>query len=113
MLYISAVIVAEIRLDIERIAEPGRRTSEGDMLQWRLPIGEGGGTRHDFSQPDLMIGGSALDYGTAVVSSVTSDYEKVRLPAATAWPAASLALVGEGHGEYLGAQTAFGIAGGS
>jgi hypothetical protein len=89
MLYISAVIVAEIRLDIERIAEPGRRTSEGDMLQWRLPIGEGGGTRHDFSQPDLMIGGTALDYGTAVVSSVTSDYEKVRLPAATAWPAAA------------------------
>jgi hypothetical protein len=36
-----------------------------------------------------MIGGTALDYGTAVVSSVTSDYEKVRLPAATAWPAAA------------------------
>jgi hypothetical protein len=46
-------------------------------------------TGHDFSQPDRMIGGSAPEFGPAVVSSVTSDYEKVRLPAATAWPAAA------------------------
>ncbi len=89
MLYISAVIVAEIRLDIERVAEPGRRTSEGDMLQWRLPIGDGGRTGHDFSQPDLMIGATALEYGPALVSRVTSDYEKARVPASTARLAAA------------------------
>jgi hypothetical protein len=110
MLYISAVIVVEFGLDIERVAEPGRRTerndrrtlsarpmferralpvSEGKMHERRLPIGEGRKTGHDFSQPDRMIGGSAPEFGPAVVSSVTSDYEKVRLPAATAWPAAA------------------------
>jgi hypothetical protein len=90
MLYISAVILAEIRLDIERVAEPGRRTSEGNMLQWRLPIGEGGKTGHDCSQPDLMIGATAPEYGPAIVSSVTSsNREKARVPAATARPAAA------------------------
>ena len=110
MLYISAVIVVEFGLDIERVAEPGRRTesndrrtlgarlmferrvlpvSEGKMRERRFPIGQGRKTRHDFSQPDRMIGGSAPEFGPAVVSSVTSDYEKVRLPAATAWPAAA------------------------
>jgi predicted nucleic acid-binding protein len=88
MLYISAVILAEIRLDIERVAEPGRRTSEGNMLQWRLPIGEGRKTGRDFSQPDLMIGATALGYGPAVVSNVSSIYEKASVLAATARPAA-------------------------
>jgi hypothetical protein len=90
MLYISAVILAEIRLDIERVAEPGRRTSEGNMLQWRLPIGEGGKTGHGFSQSDLMIGATELEYGPAIVSSVTSsNREKARVPAVTARPAAA------------------------
>jgi hypothetical protein len=89
MLYISPVILAEIRPDIERVAEPGRRTSEGNMLQWRLPIGEGGETGHGFSQPDLMIGATAPEYGPAVISNVSSSYEKARVFAATARLAAA------------------------
>jgi hypothetical protein len=89
ILYISAVILAEIRLDIERVAEPGRRTSEGDMLQWRLPIGEGCGTGRDFSQPDPMIGATGPEYDPAVVSRVTSDYEKARVPVVNPWLAAA------------------------
>jgi hypothetical protein len=87
MLYISAW--RRFGSIIERVAEPGRRTSEGSMLQWRLPIGEGGKSGHDFSRPDLMIGGTAVDYGPAVVSSVTSDDEKTRELAATARLAAA------------------------
>jgi hypothetical protein len=91
MLYINPVILAEIRLDIERVAEPGRRTSEGNMLQWRLPIGEGGKTGHGFSEPNLMIGATAPEYGPAVVSSVTSsNRERTRVPAAARPAAAAL-----------------------
>ena len=108
MLYISPVIVAEIRLDIERVAEPGRRTesndrhtlsalpifergvlpvSEGTMLHWRSPTEEGRRTRHYISQADLIIAATALECGPAIVSSVTSVYKKVRVLAAIARPA--------------------------
>jgi toxin FitB len=102
MLYIGAVIVAEIRLDIERMAEPWtvhqrRRSaplsarpmferrvlpiSEGNMLQWRLLIEEGRKIMHTFSQPDPIIGATALEHGLTVVSKDASDYEKARMPA--------------------------------
>jgi toxin FitB len=101
MLYISAVIVAEIRLDIERVANSGRRTesgdrytlsarpmfarrvlpvSEGNMLRWRLPAEEGRRTEHHISQPDLMIGATALEHGLTIVSRDASDYEKTGVP---------------------------------
>jgi predicted nucleic acid-binding protein len=110
MLYISAVILAEIRLDIERVAGPGRRperndwrtlrarpmferrvlpVSEGNMLRWRLLIEKGRKTVQAISQTDLMSGAIALEYGLAVVSSVTSDYEKARVPAVNPWLAAA------------------------
>ena len=109
MLYISAVIVAEIRLDIERVADTGRRTesgnrhtlsarpmlarrvlpvSEGNMLQRRLPAGERRGTEHHISQPDLMIGVTALEHGLTLVSRDAGDDEKTRVPAADPWLAA-------------------------
>jgi toxin FitB len=110
MPYISAVILAEIRLDIEGVAEPGRRigrnhwrapkarpkfgrgvlpVSEGNMLQWRLPIEERRRTGHRSSKPDLIIEPIAQAYGPALVSSVTSDYEKARVPVVNPWLAAA------------------------
>jgi predicted nucleic acid-binding protein len=110
MLYISAVILAEIRLDIEGVAESGRRlgrnvwrapkarpkfrrgmlpVSEGNMLRWRLPIEEGRRNAHRSSKPDLIIGPTAKVYGPALVSSVTSDYEKARVRVVDPWRAAA------------------------
>jgi predicted nucleic acid-binding protein len=109
MLYISAVIVAEIRLDIERVANSGWRTKsgnrhtlsarptlarrvlpagEGNMLQWRLSAEEGRGTEHHISQPDLMIGVTALEHGLTLVSRDAGDDEKTRVPVADPWLAA-------------------------
>jgi len=108
MLYISAVIVAEIRLDIARVAEPGRRierndwfklsarpvfergvrpVSEGNMLHWRLPTEEGRRIGQTISQRDLMIVATALEYGPAIGSSVTWICEKARVLAALERPA--------------------------
>jgi len=104
MLYISPVIVAEIRLDIERVAEGTAHrkqrsahveraadlergvlpVSEGTMLHRRSPTEEGRRTRHYISQADLIIAATALEYGPAIVSIVTSVYEKVRVLAAIA-----------------------------
>ena len=106
MLYISSVTLAEIRFRIELVAEPGRRAelndwlthrvrpmferrvlpvSEDVMLKWRLLIEEGRKIGHTFSQPDLIIGATALEYGLTVVSRDTSDYEKARVPIVNPW----------------------------
>jgi toxin FitB len=109
MLYISAVIVAEIRIDVERVAEPERRSESDDrrmlsarpmlhrrvlpvgedvMLRWRLPIERGRKVGHA-SQPDPIIGATALEHGLTVVSRDTGDYEKANVPAVDPWLAAA------------------------
>ena len=110
MLYISSVTLAEIRFGIELVAEPGRRAalndwlthkirpmferrvlpvSEDVMLKWRLLIEEGRKVGHTFSQPDLIIGATALEHGLTVVSRNTSKYEKARVPVVNPWLAAA------------------------
>jgi predicted nucleic acid-binding protein len=110
MLYISSVTLAEIRFGIELVAEPGRRAalndwlthkirpmferrvlpvSEDVMLKWRLLIEEGRKVGHTFSQPDLIIGATALEHGLTVVSRNTSEYEKARVPVVNPWLAAA------------------------
>jgi predicted nucleic acid-binding protein len=110
MLYISSVTLAEIRFGIELVAEPGRRAelndwlthkvrpmferrvlpvSEDIMLKWRLLIEEGRKTGHTFSQPDLIIGATALEHGLTIVSRDTSDYERARVPVVNPWLAAA------------------------
>jgi toxin FitB len=110
MLYISSVTLTEIRFGIELVAEPGRRAelndwlthkvrpmferrvlrvSEDIMLKWRLLIEEGRKTGHTFSQPDLIIGATALEHGLTIVSRDTSDYERARVPVVNPWLAAA------------------------
>jgi toxin FitB len=107
MLYISAVIIVQIRLDIERVAEPGRRiepndrrthsarpivvrralpVSEDNVPQWRSLIEAGGKTNPALSQPDLIAGATALEHGLTIVSRDTSDDEKGRVPVVNRWP---------------------------
>ena len=54
--------------------------SEDVMLKWRLLVEEGRKAGYTFSQPDLIIGATALEYGLTVVSRDTSDYERARIP---------------------------------
>ena len=110
ILYISSVTLAEIRFGIELVAEPGRRAeltnwlthrvlpmferrvlpvSEDVVLKWRLLVEEGRKIGHTFSQPDLIIGATALEHGLTVASRDISDYEKARVPAVNPWLAAA------------------------
>jgi len=110
ILYISSVTLAEIRFGIERVAEPVRRAELGNwlthrvrpmfegrvlpvtedvMLKWRLLVEEGRKTGHTFSQPDLIIGATALEHGLTLVSRDSADYEKARVPVINPWLSAA------------------------
>ncbi len=107
-LHISAVTLAEIRFGIELVADAGRRAelndwlthkvrpmfaqralpvSEDIMFKWRLLVEEGRKRGHTFSQPDLIIGATALEHGLTVVSRDTADYENARVPVINPWNA--------------------------
>jgi toxin FitB len=106
ILYISSITLAEIRFGIEQVREPARRAELGDwlthkvrpmfaqrvlpvtediMLKWRLLVEEGRKAGHTFSQPDLIIGGTALAHGLTVVSRDTSEYERARISVLNPW----------------------------
>jgi predicted nucleic acid-binding protein len=55
------------------------------MFKWRLLVEEGRRAGHTFSQPDLIIGATALQHGLTVVSRDTRDYEKARVPVLDPW----------------------------
>ena len=109
-LYVSSVTLAEIRFGIELVAEASRRAELNDwlthkvrpmfeqrvlpitediMLKWRLLVEEGRKAGHTFSQPDLIIGATALEHGLTLVSRDTSEYEKARVPTLNPWLAAA------------------------
>jgi toxin FitB len=106
ILHVSSVTLAEIRFGIEQVAEPVRRAELNDwlthrvrpmfeqrvlpvtediMLKWRLLLEEGRKVGHTFSQPDLIIGATALEFGLTVVSRDTREYEIARVPVHNPW----------------------------
>ena len=110
LLYVSSVTLAEIRFGIELVADAGKRSdlndwltntvrpmfeqrvlpvSEDVMFKWRLLVEDGRKAGHTFSQPDLIIGATALHHGLTVVSRDTKDYEKARVPLLNPWTGAS------------------------
>jgi predicted nucleic acid-binding protein len=105
-LYVSVVTFAEIRFGIELVADAGRRAelhdwltlkvrpmfeqrvlpvSEDVMFKWRLLVEEGRKSGHTYSQPDLIIGATALHYGLTVVSRDTSEYRRARAEVVNPW----------------------------
>ena len=105
-LFLSVVTLAEIRFGIELVADAGRRAdlndwlnlkvrpmferrvlpvSEDVMLKWRLLVEQGRKSGHTFSQPDLIIGATALHHGLTVVSRDTADYVRAGVPLLDPW----------------------------
>lgn len=109
-LYVSVVTFAEFRFGIELLQDAKRRAelndwlthrvrpmfdnrvlplSEDVMLKWRLLVEDGRRTGHTYSQPDLMIAATALQYDLTVVSRDTKDHEKAGVPVLNPWLEAS------------------------
>jgi toxin FitB len=105
-LFVSSVTLAEIRFGIELIPEAKRRAalidwlthkvrpmfeqrvlsvSEDVMLKWRLLIEDGRKRGYTYSQPDLIIGATALEHGLTVVSRDTREYERAGIPIVNPW----------------------------
>jgi predicted nucleic acid-binding protein len=113
LLYVSSATIAEIRFDIELVADPVRRAELNDwlahkvrpmfaqrilaitedvMFRWRLMVEDGRKAGHTFSQPDLIIAATAFHHGLTVVTRDESDYRRARVPILNPWldpPAAS------------------------
>ncbi len=106
LLFVSEVTFAEIRFGIEVVADAARRRELADwlehkvrpefeqrvlpvtediMFRWRLLVEEGRKMRHTFSQPDLIIGATALEYGLTLVTRDTGDFEKARVSVVNPW----------------------------
>lgn len=105
-LYVSTVVLAEIRFGIELVADPTRRgelhgwlmhkvrpmfeqrvlpVSEDVMFKWRLLVEEGRKAGHTYSQPDLIIAATALEHGLTIVSRDTSEFGRARAPCFNPW----------------------------
>ena len=106
LLYVSSITLAELRFGIELVTDATRRgelndwlahkvrpmfdqrilpVSEDVIFKWRLLVEDGRKAGHTYSQPDLMIGATALLHGLTVVSRDTSDYERARVPVLNPW----------------------------
>ena len=105
-LFLSVVTLAEIRFGIEQVSDAGRRADLNDwlnlkvrpmferrvlpvtedvMLKWRLLVEQGRKDGHTFSQPDLIIGATALHHGLTVVSRDAADYLRAGVPLLDPW----------------------------
>ncbi len=105
-LHISVVTLAEIRFGIELLSEVDRRAELSDwlahqvrpmfaqrvlpvtediMVKWRLLMEHGRKARYTFSQPDLLIAATALEYGLVLVSRDTTDFKRARVTVFDPW----------------------------
>lgn len=105
-LHVSVVTFAEIRFGIERLDDSVRRAeladwlihrvrpmfggrilpvSEDVMLKWRILVEAGRKVGHTFSQPDLILGATALHYGLTMMSRDTAEYIRAGVSVTNPW----------------------------
>ena len=104
--FLSIVSIAEIRIGIERVADPefrrlleiwlhiGVRPWFGDrilavdeavLLIWRRLVVEGQKARYTYSQPDALIAATALTHGLGVVTRNSADFERAGVTLRNPW----------------------------
>jgi toxin FitB len=105
-LHVSAVTFAEIRFGIELLMDQSIRSdlndwlarklrpmfgqrvldvSEDVMFKWRLLVESGRKARQTYSQPDLIIGATALCHDLTLVTRDTADFDRARIPVLNPW----------------------------
>lgn len=105
-LYISTVVLAEIRFGIELVPDASRRAeltdwlnnkvrplfqqrvlaiTEDIMLKWRLLVEDGRKAGHTFSQPDLIIAATGLYHGLTILSRDTSEFQAAHASVFNPW----------------------------
>jgi toxin FitB len=107
-IYISAVTLAELRFGIDQVSDPAKRSdlnnwlvsdirpmfnhrvlqvTEDILLKWRVLVEQGRKVGHTFSQPDVLIAATAIQYGLTVVTRDRGDYDKAGASVVNPWEA--------------------------
>ena len=108
-LFVSAVTLVEIRFGIELSPDAQRRAALQDwlmfkvrpmfdprrtlpvtediLLRWRVLLEDGRKTGHTFSQPDLLIAGTAAYHGLTVVTRDRIHFDRAGVPVLNPWEA--------------------------
>ncbi len=55
------------------------------MVRWRMLVEDGRRIGHTFSQPDLIIAATALQFGLTLVTRNTEDFVKTRVALINPW----------------------------
>ena len=55
------------------------------MVRWRMLVEDGRRIGHTFSQPDLIIAATALQFGLTLVTRNTEDFAKTRVALINPW----------------------------
>ena len=105
-MFVSVVTLAEIRFGIEQRDDLDKRAdlklwldseirpmfqgrilpvSEDVMLTWRILVDRGRKSRHTFTQPDLILAATALQFGLTVVTRDVSDFERAGAAVVNPW----------------------------
>ncbi len=105
-MFISVVSVAEVRYGIQLVNDVQRRNemkywlstivrpmfpgrvldiTENIMLRWRTVLDEGRKRGRTFTQPDLLIAATALEYGLTVVTRNVKDFAGLSLNILNPW----------------------------
>jgi toxin FitB len=106
LFYLSVVALAEIRFGIEQVDDAAQRAELNDwlthkvrpmfegrilpigedvMLKWRLLVEQGRKQGHTFSQPDLIIGATALHHGLIMVTRNVADFTQAGVAVFNPW----------------------------
>lgn len=107
-IYISSVTLAELRFGIDQVSDPVKRAdlsnwlandirsmfnhrvlqvTEDVLLKWRSLLEQGRKVGHTFSQPDVLIAATAIQYGLTVVTRDRGDYDKAGASVINPWEA--------------------------
>jgi predicted nucleic acid-binding protein len=106
LLYISDVVLAELRFGIEQVADPVRRSRMRDWLDdvgrplfqervlsadenvwllWKALEQEGRRSGYTYPQPDLVIAAIALHHGLTVVTRDAEPFARAGVPIHNPW----------------------------
>lgn len=104
--FLSMVSVVEIRIGIERVADPRLRdeleawlrdgvriwfgtrilaADEAILLAWRRLVVEGQKARYTYPQPDALIAATALVHGLGVVTRNAADFKQAGVMLCNPW----------------------------
>jgi hypothetical protein len=104
--FMSVVTLAEIRFGIEMVLDPGKRAlladwldvqvrpmfagrvlgmDEAVLLRWRLLVEQGRRVGHTYSQPDLLIAATALQYELTVATRDLSGFSRTGVKLVDPW----------------------------